>query len=95
MFNTLLEQLLSTLEGHGSPGAIARYLERAGIKGTRTDPCNCPLAIWLTQYARKEVRVGSVTARIPFDNDSITRLPFAVAQFVEQFDSGSYDYLCA
>src|SRR5688572_18165103 len=73
------------------PEALARMLQRFGIKGKRGKPNCCPVAVYLSSTpALAGVKVGADT--ILFNGRHIP-LPKNVQEFIKQFDAGYYPEL--
>lgn len=75
--------------------AIAASLKKEGCKGLPGDPCECPLAVYLTSKLtglRAEVYMSCIAVYESDMNFSLARIPLgtAVSRFASRFDSGRY-----
>ncbi len=75
-----------------SPHEVAERLGNAGIHGSRTHPCHCPLAKALKYEGVSDVEVWG---KCVYVGDIEVRLPEVARQFVERFGAGSWPDLAS
>jgi hypothetical protein len=92
----------SLLRALGNTGAeVAASLRRAGVRGERVTPDQCPLARWLAEKlgGDKEVKVGAAYASVQGGGlpevGVMVRLPYGALEFREQHDALVYPDLVA
>jgi hypothetical protein len=85
-----LEQALAALPD--TPDGIAALLREQGIRGVRTDPCACPLAVYLTGL---NIEAPSVTESVVSINGAEEWMftPDHIEAFVRRFDGGAWPEL--
>jgi hypothetical protein len=74
---------------------IANLFEDLGIKGTKDDPCLCPLARYLEmKLDDNHISVGnySVSSFLPMAVEQFI-MPLTVREFVHRFDNGEFPEL--
>jgi hypothetical protein len=85
----LLAELGST------PAVIANSLRAAGCQGVRSDPCRCPVSVWLGRRTGVEAVRFSVHHNAVIFQGEFHWLPTAVQEFVGLYDRGLYPSLVA
>src|SRR5260370_12740798 len=90
---SLMEQMVST------PDEVAKFLQAQGIKGSRVNPFQCPIARYLLRRIGHRYSVfppcfwyspekGEPAPREPIEKNG--RLPQNVRAFLHRFDHGDY-----
>jgi len=85
---TTLAESLETL-GRLSPDEIYALFKFEEIKGTRNEPCGCPVARYLTKHTETPISVNYISART-YSPYTYHNLPETVSRFVWRFDEGQF-----
>lgn len=85
--------------------SIAEHFADEGITGRMSDPCGCPVAVYLEREVKRKVwveakRVLPIIRYIPDYESEVAEgqdiyLPESVLNFVHEFDCGDYPALLA
>lgn len=99
-----IKELLDSLGS--TPDEVAAYLAAAGIKGYKRNPCHCPLAVLVNDFAKKNNYWDGLVVETYNGDRCVIRqpdpqilgrwhVPKPVAEFAIKFDSGHYPQLDA
>lgn len=90
---TTAEQLLNELNSLGSADAIADFLAKHDAKGYIGEAGSCPVANYLEDKLDKGVIVTDQNITISNGETLVLGTPVFVADFINEFDNGSYPNL--
>lgn len=97
---SVAEKIRLTLESLGAdPDAVARTLNERGIRGRRSNGCNCPIAELLKREVLETAGQWGphgywvTTFHVDFPDGTQSPVPDPVGDFVEMFDAGRYPHL--
>ena len=85
---------LATFDGMNSD-EVADFLSGKDITGLRNNPCQCPIAVYLSDASDRQILAGSHYAVDVESGLYVLLFPVNIQDFIADFDAGDYNELLA